>query len=102
LASSFVADFSNVGPQISAIGLGVGVISTLPGNDIGVMSGTSMAAPMIAGCAASLLSQFPAIYGMPRDLARSQAITRLVNSNCAKVFSNVIYEGFGLPDSTVV
>jgi subtilisin family serine protease len=99
---AFIARFSNVGPQISVTGLGVGVTSTLPGNQLGIMSGTSMAAPMIAGCAASLLSTDATIFGMPRDQARAQAITRLVTASCAKVFKDLHHEGFGLPDPALV
>jgi subtilisin family serine protease len=50
--------------------LPVGVLSTIPGNQYGHMSGTSMAAPFVAGVAALIWSQNP-------DLTADQVIERL-------------------------
>jgi subtilisin len=47
----FIAEFSNIGPQIAVTAPGVGVLSTLPNNAFGPLSGTSMAAPAAAGAA---------------------------------------------------
>ncbi len=94
----YIAAFSNIGPQISCTGLGSGVLSTLPNDRFGPLSGTSMAAPMLAGAAASLLSQNPAIYNMPRNRARSDAIEGLLFSQCIRHFGDPKWEGFGLPD----
>ncbi len=99
----FIASFSNVGPQIAVTGLGVGVLSTLPGGSYGPMSGTSMAAPVVAGAVASLLSQQPGILAMPRDLSRSNAIERLLQTSCVRRgFPAGIFEGYGLPDPRLV
>ncbi len=98
----FVAAFSNVGPQIAVTGAGVGVLSTLPNHRHGPMSGTSMAAPVVAGAAASLLSQNPAIYGMARNAARSAAIERLLQSSCTSRGFPVNFEGYGMPDPSKV
>jgi subtilisin family serine protease len=43
------AVFSNFGRVVDVISPGVDILSTLPGNQYGVQSGTSMAAPHIAG-----------------------------------------------------
>ncbi len=99
---SFIAAFSNVGSQIAVAGAGVGVLSTLPNNQYGPLSGTSMAAPVVAGAAASLLSQHAAIHSMPRDKARSDAIRNLLLMNCVKMKFGSIYEGYGMPDPTAV
>ena len=94
----FIAAFSNVGDQISVTGLGVGVLSTLPKNQFGSCSGTSMAAPVISGAAASLLSQNPSIYKLPRNRARSVAIEKLLFKNCTIRGFGRRFEGYGMPD----
>jgi subtilisin len=98
----FIAHFSNVGTQVSVTAPGVGAISTLPNDKIGVLSGTSMAAPVIAGAAACLLSQDQTIYAMARNQARSDAIERLVQVNSARQGFGLIFEGFGRPESPIV
>jgi subtilisin len=94
----FIAAFSNVGPQIAVTAPGVGVLSTLPGNQFGPMSGTSMAAPVAAGAAACLLSRDPVVFGMARTRARSDAIEKLLQTNCVRRNFGAVYEGYGMPD----
>ena len=77
----FIAGFSNVGSQVSCVGPGVDVLSALPNDQFGPMSGTSMAAPVVTGAAASLLSRNSEIIDMPRDSARSDAIKNLLHSS---------------------
>jgi subtilisin len=98
----FIAAFSNVGPQIAVTAPGVGVLSTLPGQLFGPMSGTSMAAPVAAGATACLLSRDPVLFGMARTRARSDAIERLLLTSCVKRGFGAVFEGFGLPDPALV
>jgi subtilisin len=95
--SEFIAHFSNIGPQIALTAPGVGAISTLPNNKVGPLSGTSMAAPVVAGAAACLLSQSPEVWSMPRDRARSDAIERLLQTNCVRRGFGLNFEGYGMP-----
>jgi subtilisin len=94
----FIAGFSNIGNQVFATGPGVGVLSTLPGNKFGPMSGTSMAAPVVAGTAACLLSRDPTTFALPRNQARGDVIEALLAKALTPRGFGSIYEGRGLPD----
>lgn len=55
-----LADFSNFGfRSVHIAAPGVNILSTLPGDQYGRFSGTSMAAPHVAGAAALIRSKFP-------------------------------------------
>lgn len=92
----YVSAFSNVGPEINVAGPGEGIVSTLPGGQYGVMSGTSMACPAVTGVVASLLSAAPSVLGMPRDRERSVAIMGLLSAAAKPVGFIQPLEGVGL------
>jgi subtilisin len=98
-ANNFIAGFSNVGIQVSLTGPGVGILSTLPGNKYGPMSGTSMACPAVSGALARLLARDQQILNMPRDISRTRAILTMANNNAQtshRIQFPISFQGSGL------
>ncbi|MDR1426991.1 MAG: S8 family serine peptidase, partial [Bifidobacteriaceae bacterium] len=58
-----VADFSNGGGRVDLIAPGYQIQSTTPGDEYGTKSGTSMAAPHVAGVAATVWGANPKLTG---------------------------------------
>lgn len=54
-----LASFSNYGSKVDVAAPGVGISSLYPGSELGLMSGTSQAAPYVAGVAASIKNMNP-------------------------------------------
>lgn len=71
------ADYSSFGDELDVVAPGSIIYSTLPGNSVGNMKGTSMAAPHAAGVAALILSQYP-------DLSYNQ-VTDIIESTAQKI-----------------
>jgi subtilisin family serine protease len=95
-ARSFLAAFSNTGEGVSFIAPGVGVVSTGLGGYF-VQSGTSVAAAVVAGVAALLLSAHPEILSAPRDEARVDAMLQLLRRAAQPLGFGKSREGYGLP-----
>ena len=96
-ALNFVADFSNVGPEIDLIGPGVGIVSTVPGG-YAPMSGTSMACPAVTGATAVLLSDRKDLLSLSRDQARSDTLAQALFEAARPLGFDLDFEGHGLPN----
>jgi subtilisin family serine protease len=56
-----LASFSNFGTWVHLAAPGVNVLSSMPGNTYGTLSGTSMATPHVVGAAALAMAQSPGL-----------------------------------------
>ncbi len=91
----FFATFSNFGKEIDFIGPGVGIISSVSGNEFGVMDGTSMACPAVTGMFARILSGSPDLMKADRDQQRSDSIVKRAHAAAKKFGYGYEYEGSG-------
>lgn len=92
---TYFASFSNRGAKVLLTSPGVAVVSTLPGDRYGVMSGTSMATPIATGVLARRLAGSP-IRELPRDAARAAAIVQLAVEHAEDLGLAAPLQGRGL------
>ena len=94
------AEFSNVAENLDFFAPGKDIISTIPGNQYGVMSGTSMACPLAAGIGALLLGY--ARYHQQFHKAHIELKTIDDWRNAFHKFTtpvnDTIFKGFGIID----
>jgi subtilisin family serine protease len=93
----FLARFSNRGPEIDLAAPGLGIISTVPPDQFGVMDGTSMACPVATGILAGRLARAPGVLSMPREAARADEIERLALSGNLDLDLPRDLQGQGMP-----
>ncbi|MEK8032954.1 S8 family serine peptidase [Ideonella sp. DXS29W] len=92
---SFFASFANRGDKVALTAPGVAIVSTIPNDRWGVMSGTSMATPIATGVLARRLTGH-AILKMPRDEHRSHAIVELALQHAEDLGLPPTMQGRGL------
>lgn len=75
-----IADFSNTGERVDVYAPGVDILSDIPNNMTGIMSGTSMATPVVTGLATL-------IWGINPSLSADQVREIIIVSTSASIFS---------------
>ena len=97
----FLANFSNIGPEITCIAPGNGIISTVPASaDLPspyfAMDGTSMASPVATATLAALLAGDPNYKNLPRTAERAAYAGAALRKKAQSVGLSALYQGLGL------
>lgn len=86
------SSYSSYGPYLDVVAPGEAIFSTLPDNETGYMSGTSMAAPHVAGLAALILS-------VNSELTRAQVVN-IIEKTAQKIGNYSYSTILGRPNGT--
>lgn len=86
--SDYFSDYSNWGTCVNITAPGTQILSTIPNNKQGYMTGTSMAAPVISGLVSVYLSKYPT--------AKPQQIRKFLDESATK---NVLRDLYYTRDS---
>ncbi|MFX1283437.1 MAG: S8 family serine peptidase [Promethearchaeota archaeon] len=89
-----IASFSCQGPEVEVVAPGVNVYSTVPGDNFGSSSGTSMAVPHVSGALALMISYDPSLTNTEARMILQQTAEDLGTSGRDDVY------GFGLINLT--
>jgi subtilisin len=92
----FVPAFSNFG-KVDLAAPGVGIVSTIGKDGYVALDGTSMAAPVVTGVAACLLSDEPSLQGRARAPERLAELRKLLYAKCRSLGFDPSDVGSGLP-----
>ncbi len=96
--SVFLASFSNFGPQVQFTAPGHAIVSTFPGGEWWFSSGTSMAAPYVAGMLARYLSGNGNVLRAVGNAQRSATMLQMLVARAHRLgLPQVAFEGYGLP-----
>lgn len=94
--NTFIASFSNIGPDVDMTAPGVGIISTIKRDKYAVMDGTSMACPAATGAAARLLATNNQVLTAARNASRSNDMMKLFSTHVKSMGFGSELEGKGL------
>jgi len=102
MMGAYLAAFSSFGPEIKCIGPGVGIVSTVPTKTGAppaylAASGTSMAAPIITGTLAALLSRDSTYKALPRTREKALWAANVLARTCRSLGLFFPYQGYGMP-----
>lgn len=86
------SDFSNYGEHVSIYAPGEQIYSAMPNGTIGPLDGTSMASPIVAGCVALALLEYPGITTQEL-IDRMQSTGRDIGARAPLIQINKLLEG---------
>ncbi|NLO18998.1 MAG: S8 family serine peptidase [Ignavibacteria bacterium] len=88
-----LADFTNRGRLVTVYAPGDNILSTLPGNMYGKLSGTSMSSPIVSGIAGLVLSSHPEwMTGSSTPEERVKRVIRQIRSTSDNVIAKTMSE----------